>query len=155
MIENYIFDLYGTLVDIRTDESMPSLWKRMALLLSLEGAPYAPEELQGAYRAMVEEQIERRAEALPGIVREHVEPDILPVFHGLYTRKGAAASPERAQAAALFFRTLSMRHIRLYPGAGEVLRTLRERGKGVYLLSNAQAAFTVPELKKAGPFRPL
>ena len=34
MIEAYIFDLYGTLVDIRTDESMPTLWRRMAVFLS-------------------------------------------------------------------------------------------------------------------------
>ena len=34
MIQNYIFDLYGTLVDIHTDESMPALWKRMALFMS-------------------------------------------------------------------------------------------------------------------------
>ena len=27
---NYIFDLYGTLVDIHTDESKPSFWKALA-----------------------------------------------------------------------------------------------------------------------------
>ena len=26
MYQNYIFDLYGTLVDIRTNERKPSLW---------------------------------------------------------------------------------------------------------------------------------
>ena len=150
MIETYIFDLYGTLVDIHTDESMPVLWRRMALLFSLQGASYVPKELKRAYRLAVEEQIERRAAQLPGIWKDHVEPDILPVFESLYTQKGVAVSGDTVQDAALFFRALSLRHLAVYPGAVSVLHALRARGKGVYLLSNAQAAFTVPELRKLG-----
>ena len=150
MIETYIFDLYGTLVDIRTDESMPTLWRRMALFLSLQGASYGPKELRRVYQEAVAEEIDRCAARRPDVPKEHIEPDILQVFESLYTRKGVSASPERVADAALLFRTLSIRHIRLYPQAGEVLRTLRARGKGVYLLSNAQAAFTVPELNKLG-----
>ena len=37
MYENYFFDLYGTLVDIRTDENKPLLWHSMADLYSLCG----------------------------------------------------------------------------------------------------------------------
>ena len=150
MIETYIFDLYGTLVDIRTDESMPFLWRLMALFLSLQGAAYGQKELHRVYQEAVAEEIDRCAARLPDVPKEHIEPDILQVFESLYTRKGVSASPERVADAALLFRTLSLRHIRLYPQAGEVLRTLRARGKGVYLLSNAQAAFTVPELNKLG-----
>ena len=150
MIETYIFDLYGTLVDIHTDESMPVLWRRMALLLSLQGASYAPEELKRVYHLAVEEQIERRAAQLPGIRKDYVEPDILLVFKSLYTKKGVAVSNDTVQDVALFFRTLSLRHLAVYPGAVSVLRTLRARGKGVYLLSNAQAAFTITELRKLG-----
>ena len=29
--QNYIFDLYGTLVDIHTDENKASLWKKIAV----------------------------------------------------------------------------------------------------------------------------
>ena len=44
MIQAYLFDLYGTLVDIRTNEAKPSLWKRLALLLTQRPgcAPAAP-----------------------------------------------------------------------------------------------------------------
>ena len=31
MFKNYIFDLYGTLVDINTDEWSDDLWEKMAL----------------------------------------------------------------------------------------------------------------------------
>lgn len=151
MIEAYLFDLYGTLVDIRTDESMPSLWRRMALFLSLQGAAYGPKELKEAYHTAVAEEIESCAQRRPAIPIEHIEPDILPVFRSLYERKGISVDHNRAADTALLFRTLSMvRPVRLYPEAGEVLRTLRARGRGVYLLSNAQAAFTAPELNKLG-----
>ena len=30
--QNYLFDLYGTLVDIHTDENDPRLWQRMSVL---------------------------------------------------------------------------------------------------------------------------
>ncbi len=41
---NYIFDLYGTLIDIHTSESKASLWKEVALLFSMNGVPYAETE---------------------------------------------------------------------------------------------------------------
>ena len=30
--DNYIFDLYGTLVDIHTDESDTAIWEKLAML---------------------------------------------------------------------------------------------------------------------------
>ena len=150
MIRSFLFDLYGTLVDIRTDESMPCFWKRMALFLSLQGAAYAPEELHAAYILAVAEQTERRSKERPTVIKAHIEPEIRYAFSALYTNKGVTADPQTIQDTALLFRTLSLRHIRLYPHAPDVLRTLRERGHGVYLLSNAQAAFTMPELRKLG-----
>lgn len=150
MIQSYIFDLYGTLVDISTDEFMPSLWRHLALLYSLQDAKYTPLELETAYAYAVEEQIQRRAGQLPNVCKAYVEPDILSVFEALYLLKGVRPSMDMAAAAALFFRTLSMKHIRLYPAAKKVIYALKNKGKGVYLLSNAQAAFTVPELKKLG-----
>ena len=119
-------------------------------MLSLQGAPYLPVELREAYHQAVEQQIDLRAAQLPTIPRSHIEPDILPVFQTLYAQKGVISDYEKLKDTALFFRTLAMRHIRLYPGAVEVLKALKNRGQGVYLLSNAQAAFTVPELKKLG-----
>lgn len=150
MIHNYLFDLYGTLVNIHTEEAMPSLWRRMALFLSLQGASYGPAELKTAYKVAIEREIDRLWALSPGLAREHVEPDILRVFASLYAQKGRSFSEERLRDTAVLFRTLSMRRLALYQDAVQVLRTLRQRGKGVYLLSNAQAAFTVPELHKLG-----
>lgn len=37
--QNYIFDLYGTLVDIHTDEDSPQLWASFALYLACLDCP--------------------------------------------------------------------------------------------------------------------
>ena len=48
------------------------------------------------------------------------------------------------------FRIISTKYIKLYDGTEELLTALREAGKNVYLLTNAQRSFTVPELKMLG-----
>lgn len=50
-----IFDLYGTLVDIRTDERSPRLWVRMAELYRRNGAVFQPGELRDGYFRLVRE----------------------------------------------------------------------------------------------------
>lgn len=41
--KNYIFDFYGTLVDILTDEKDPALWDKLAQLYQAYGAYYKGE----------------------------------------------------------------------------------------------------------------
>ena len=49
--ENYIFDLYGTLVDIHTDEEKTELWEKLAQFYGYYGAVYTAEELKTRMRA--------------------------------------------------------------------------------------------------------
>ena len=35
--QNYVFDLYGTLVDIHTDEEQQMLWEKMAMFYGYQG----------------------------------------------------------------------------------------------------------------------
>ena len=49
-----------------------------------------------------------------------------------------------------FFRALSTEYIRLYDGTREMLMRLRESGKKIYLLSNAQRIFTEYEMNALG-----
>lgn len=51
--KNYIFDLYGTLVDIHTEEEDPVVWKKLALFYGYYDANYAPEELKERYHALI------------------------------------------------------------------------------------------------------
>ncbi|HAD23514.1 MAG TPA: hypothetical protein DCF47_05355 [Kandleria vitulina] len=55
-----------------------------------------------------------------------------------------------ADEFALYFRKASTDYITCFKNTKKVLEYLKEEGKHVYLLSNAQACFTLPELKELG-----
>ena len=148
--QNCIFDLYGTLVDIRTDEGSPRLWAHMAGIYRREGALYQPDELQSAYFRLVGE-LENGAESSPAYAHEaHPEIQLEKVFQQLYHAKGVEADAALAVHTGQAFRKRSTEYLRLYPGAAELLRALRAQGCGVWLLSNAQSIFTRPELEELG-----
>lgn len=143
MYQNYIFDFYGTLVDIRTNESKPYLWKKMSELYTALGAVYTASELRRNFR-----RLEKEAECAWDA--ENVEIDLTKVFAELYRVKGVTCDETQARMTAITFRTLSRKYIRVYDGVVELLTELRARGKGVYLLSNAQTNFTRPEIDTLG-----
>ncbi len=147
----YFFDLYGTLADIRTDESKPALWKRMCAYFRENGAEYAPEELWKAYEDLCRDlEKKMRSGVSPEEPSVHVEIGIGRVFDGLYDAKGVRASSKKITETAEAFRTFSTIHLRTYGGARELLHAVRAHGAKTVLLSNAQALFTVPELRKLG-----
>ena len=47
-------------------------------------------------------------------------------------------------------RKLSLEKMSLFPGVPEMLQRLKDAGKKVFLLSNAQALFTAPEISLLG-----
>ena len=49
MYKNYVFDLYGTLVDIRTNEEKVYLWDKLTELFGFYGAIYTRSELKKRY----------------------------------------------------------------------------------------------------------
>ena len=51
--DNYIFDLYGTLVDIHTDESDTAIWEKLAMFYGYYGALYEAKELKERYETLV------------------------------------------------------------------------------------------------------
>lgn len=146
MYANCIFDLYGTLVDIHTDEENPAVWEKLALFYGYYGAAYAPQELRAAY-----EQLSNEGSSGPQYSHEaHPEIRIETVFAELFERKGVHADDTLAIHAGQLFRVCTTDYLRLYPGATELLSALREQGRGVYLLSNAQRIFTAGELNILG-----
>lgn len=151
MYQNYIFDLYGTLVDIRTNEKKASLWKHMAMYMKLQGAPYSGNELKKAYHRLIEEDRQEAYRKMEGeCTPQEIEVNLAKVFHKLYSAKGVSPTEEMISHWALMYRTLSLDYVRLYDGAKELLEELRRQGKRVYLLSNAQRLFTEPGLRSLG-----
>ena len=145
-----IFDLYGTLVDIRTDETLPGLWEDLAAWYRGYGADYAPGELRDAYLRTVR-QMEGGASPLRNDAHEaHPEIRLELAFQELFRAKGVDAGLDLAVCAGGQFRKGSLDYIRLYDGAAELLKALRANGQGVWLLSNAQRIFTAHELQTLG-----
>ena len=149
---NYVFDLYGTLIDIRTDESSPALWKTLADLYGRYGSVWKAEALRLRF---LEAEAAMRAETARRLDTQTPEIRLERVFEQLYLE--AAEDPSRAgdmdawlYGIANTFRALSIRRIRLFPGTEKMLRDLRAEGNRVFLLSNAQRIFTLPEIRSFG-----
>ena len=141
-----IFDLYGTLVDIHTEENS-LVWEKTAFFFGFYGARYTPEELQNSFRANLtarEAKAGQSYECFPDIPFEEVMDD-------LFRLKGIDPAPLRLgiQAAQLF-RISSLEYVKLYPHVPEALAELRQKGFRLWLLSNAQHVFTAYEIRYLG-----
>ena len=140
---NYVFDLYGTLADIRTDEEDPALWEKSAAWYTAHGADWTGPALRAAYLAHCRAWQESRPDPFHEI-------ELRRVFEELFAEKGVKAAPELVEETAVFFRTCSRRKLERYPWVMPLFERLRGGGAGLYLLSNAQACFTRPELRELG-----
>ena len=141
-----VFDLYGTLVDIHTEES-DGVWEKTAFYFGFYGAGYTGPGLKRAFEAAL-----KRREAKAGQSYECF-PDIPfeEVCAELFREKGVTQDADTLGInAAQLFRICSLDYIRLYPGALEALARLRRAGYRLWLLSNAQAIFTAYELRLLG-----
>lgn len=138
MIRNYIFDLYGTLLAIRTDEYHLSFWRKMCRIYKFYGVRYKPTELRRKYADLC-----KKEESL--MEGKYPEINILNVFSALMKgRKGDA------KKIAGLFRMYSRLYCFPYTNTIAVLEKLKSEGKKIYLLSNAQHVFTIPELEQTG-----
>lgn len=136
-----VFDLYGTLIDIRTDENTKKLWALMTIYYGYHGAYY--EDLKTAYGQRVKDYLSKETAEYPDI-------EILDVFNQLFVDKGVFVDKATLLQTATTFRLLSTEYLKLYPHALELLETLKANGLKVILLSNAQSSFTLNELKLLG-----
>ena len=141
-----VFDLYGTLVDIHTEEN-DTVWEKTAIFFGFHGAPYTGAQLHADFRAAMALRQAKEGqsyECFPDIPFEEVLAE-------LFRAKGIVDTAETLgfQAAQLF-RILSIEYIKLYPKVPEALTALRERGYRLWLLSNAQRVFTEYELRHLG-----
>jgi putative hydrolase of the HAD superfamily len=140
-LEAVLFDLYGTLVDILTDEGDPLLYQTLSRFLSYYDVHLSPEQLAVAYQRYAAAQL-----------REHPGPygdiDVFLVFEEILTQ-GLGLKPERTLTLCLarLFRSLSLKHLRLYPDSRPALAELKPRYR-LGLVTDAQWVFSEPEIRK-------
>lgn len=137
-----IFDLYGTLIDLKSSEGIGE-FQKLAMWLSGFDVQVSGDVLMRYYR--------QRCSELYASARKEVkfpEVDILHVMRDAITLFSGKECPiEFARKASLVFRAISVKSISLYPNVRKILRELRRRGYTMGIISNAQAAFTVPEIE--------
>lgn len=133
------FDLYGTLIDIRTDEDDPTVYTTLSEFLAYAGVGIAPADLSREYRARVRAHLAQSGEPFP-------EVDVAAVFGEIMTefRRPRSGGADPADVARLF-RTLTRRRFAAFPGVHDVLTRLRGKYR-LGLISDAQWVFTEPEL---------
>ena len=145
MYKNFIFDVYGTLVDIHTNEYEDATWAKMAETLNFYGVEYTSQELKETYFSSCEWQMRLGEKHF-----KNPEIDVVEIFRHIFANKGKKAGRSLATHLAQEFRAFSTEYIGVFAGVHETLAKLRKSGKKLYILSNAQACFTKPELNKLG-----
>ncbi len=131
-MKNFVFDLYGTLVDISTDEESARFIKKVNAYFSKLGVENFYTRYTNLCRGL-------------GGGEEDSEIDISAVFSTLL-----GGNAELAKRAALSFRALSRGRLGLYRGVLPLLKKLKDGGAELYILSNAQSCFTVAEIEQLG-----
>lgn len=142
-INAVIFDLYGTLVDIETDERDPFLYAVLSQFLTYYEIFFQPEELAALYQ-----------ETAAAHLSEHPGPfgeiDVFQVFEDILTR-GWGRKPERALViwVARLFRSLSRHRFGLFEDTLPALRGLSQDLR-LAIVSDAQWVFSEPEIRMLG-----
>ena len=105
MYKNYIFDFYGTLCNIWTNERKRYLWENLSQVLHSQGADYHAGELQKKYLLLCRQETERLQKEK---CYDLIEIDLMKVFEWLYLDKGVSVNKETLKETMVIFRLLSL-----------------------------------------------
>jgi putative hydrolase of the HAD superfamily len=148
-IKAVVFDVNGTLIDIRTEEN-DAVFRAVAYVLAYSGIAMGTHEVRDAYGALMAEQ---RAAS----VEEHPEFDVVAIWARLVERR-ATAFTRALPAARLEWlpvhlaetqRAVSRRRLRLYPHVRTVLDALAARFP-LAVVTDAQSPWGRAELHRVG-----
>jgi putative hydrolase of the HAD superfamily len=143
MKKGIFFDLYGTLIDILTDENDPWVYSTLSRYLSYRDVKIPPKELKKIYFEDIQSQLKQSNEAYP-------EVDVYKIFSNMMHRYGNKTySKSSIVDTAVLFRSLTMRRFEVFQGVYEVLMSLAERYE-LAIISDAQWVFTEPEMAMLG-----
>jgi len=143
MKKGIFFDLYGTLIDILTDENDPWVYATLSRYLLYRGIKIVPKELKRTYFEDIQFQLKQSDEAYP-------EVDVYKIFSNMMHRYGNKTYSKSAIVdTAVLFRSLTMRRFEVFQGVYEVLASLVEKYE-LALISDAQWVFTEPEMAMLG-----
>jgi putative hydrolase of the HAD superfamily len=144
-IKGVLFDVYGTLIDIETDESMEEIYRGIAHFLTYHGVYLHRWEVRDLYYRIMQEQREQSRE-------EHPEIIVKAIWSAFLEAQGVEPGEEREQLAttlAHIYRAISRKRLRLFPGVKEVLDLVHASYR-MALVSDAQPCYVHPEIRAVG-----
>ncbi len=138
-----LFDLYGTLIDIRTDEHDPYVYTMLSRYLGYHAVDIAADEMKRSYFEGIQQCIDESKEI-------HPEVDVYKIFFNMMNKYGKKRSSKGIVIdVATLFRSLTMRQFGVFEGVYDVLVALSAQYKTA-IISDAQWLYAEPEIAKLG-----
>jgi putative hydrolase of the HAD superfamily len=150
IVKGIIFDINGTLSDIRTNEWHDDVYRVISNLLSYQGISLDPNAVKYLYFETMKKQ-----RAACGA--RHPEFDAVGIFREIVTQHStnftralpAEKLEQLPRLLAEAHRAASRFQLQPYPGVGETIRQLQPKYH-LAIISDGQTAYAVPELNAVG-----
>jgi putative hydrolase of the HAD superfamily len=170
VITTVLFDIYGTLIDITTDESDIAVYEALSKWLEYKYIYLSADQLKWLYkeefarrigteaaRKKLEEDvfksiIDEFETRLAALQEAHPDADVREVFKSIvqrFTQRTPEELEHMATDLSHLFRAMTRKRIFLYPTVKPALDQMQKRYR-LGIVSNAQEAFTMPELALYG-----
>ena len=152
-IRALLFDVNGTLIDIDTDEGLEEIYRAIAHVLLYQGIALHRWEVRDLYFQIMRRQRAQSAETF-------AECDVVEVWREFLRIKASDSTrtlpPEKREQLPLFLaelhRGIARKRLRPYHEVPETLDQLRSQYH-LAVVSDAQSAYAVPELRAVGLLR--
>ncbi len=149
-IRAILFDVNGTLIDIETDEGLEEIYRAIAHFLMYQGITLHRWEVRDLYFQIMQKQRAASTEKFVEWDAASVWREFLQQTGSDYTR---TLPPEKLAQLPLFLaelhRGIARKRLRLFPQVQETLDLLRTHYR-MAVVSDAQSAYAVPELRAVG-----
>lgn len=157
-IRAVLFDLYGTLIHIETDEFQHEIYWALSRYLSYHRIQIGPDALRERYFDLAKQQKKFSSEAYPemdarGVWREilrsgakHFRPEAIASEGEQRVHEVEKRREHLAKELVRLHRALSRRIIERYPGAKELLQSISGEFQ-LAIVSDAQSDFAKPEMR--------
>ncbi len=138
-IKTVLFDVYGTLIDIQTDEHRDDIFETISRFLEYRRVFVSPSELKELYFSEINRQFAASRQKYPEI-------DVVAAFERVLRRSGGSSDRYLALMVTQLYRCLSRQRMGLFRDTFWTLTEFRKRYR-LAVVSDAQRAFCRPELR--------
>lgn len=138
-IKAVLFDMYGTLVDIKTNEHDDYVFDSLSRFLEYRRVFISGKEIKELYFDQINQQFARSRE-------RHPEIDVVRAFEHVLREYGGTTNRYLTMITAQLYRSLCREHMRLYDDTFWTLNEFRKRYR-LGIVSDAQRMFCKPELR--------